>query len=256
MLLTKLAGKNRPTNYRRNNNFKRRRVPYSLTGSAGRYGPGRNFRIINNDQSGLQGDTTRISLHEVLMNSGEFYALGNSYRYFRVKFIKAVLFPANIVDEPGRIYFNLSWHAIESTDADIKKDDSTKMTSAYRTRTKVLTWYPPDMVIQVNSIAQNPPLNFMNPARINSIVKNNNVNPYPGWLYVMNESTYDIKFDLQFGVEFIGNDFGSVPGKERKMIEPSTMFKTVTRKIEEEKDPDEEEEEDPFIRKKIVMKKK
>lgn len=226
-------------------NKRKSRVPFSVNTKPIKYGPGSTFRVINQEWSFTQNSHIRVPLFEVLLNSGEFYNLNHTFRYFKLNWVKVIFFENNAVDDPGRIYLYMSWFSNENTDADIKKDDQTKMLSAYNTKIKTFTWFPINVNIKFESLAQNPPLNYINPASFNSTDKKYLQNGFPGWIYCLNESDHDMKAEIQLGVVFVGSDFGG-NGVQKDTIPPDELFRTKVIKLGHE----EEEEEEKDIKKK------
>lgn len=224
---------------------KDRRVPFSINSKPIKYGPGSNFRVINQEWLFSQKSHTRVPVFEVLLNSGEFYNINHVFRYFKLAWVKVIFFENNAVDDPGRVYVYMSWFSNSNTDADIKKDDQTKMLSAYNTKIRTFTWFPIDINIKFENLAQDPPLNYINPASFNSTDKAYLQNGFPGWIYCLNESDHDLKAEIQLGVVFVGSDYGG-NGVQKEKIPPEELFKVKVVKLSHEEEEDGEEEEMKF----------
>lgn len=269
----KYKNKNK-NNYRRyyNNNRYRRKnklnaVPYLIKSGPQRYGPGKNLCVINETYFMNTETTYRISLQSMLLSNSEFSTRKMFFRYFKVLEIRAVFLPSGI-NENEFHYLNFSWNSIEETFTDLYKDDSTKIVPLYRPRTRIVKWRPIRSTINVNSVSQEVPINFIN---MTEFISTDRVVSLPGWLYISNGKTSD-PFIFETVIEFRGNDFGDAP-KGAKLHEWETLIqkwkkedKKIPLKItelqpvrkDEEKDAilEEEEEEEELKEEKDDKKKK
>lgn len=153
------------------------------------------------------------------------------FKYFKIKYVKAVFYP--IGSTGGTILVNLSWNQISSSRDYLLKDDSTKIVTAYRIKTKVFTWLPVRMVLNVNSTDQEVPTNFLNPSEFIAIDR---VVDLPGWLFLYNNNASSYQFNVEIKVEFRGNDFFNTASKIEKVLGNKNEEKDKIEEEEDEKD--------------------
>jgi hypothetical protein len=197
-----------------------------MSSSAVRYGPGRNISIINDVKDLTANTAIRYPIQTLLLNNAEFTAKKSFFRYFKIHEIRLCLFPSG-VPSSSFIYANLSWNATQYNDNDIRKDDTTKIAPAYRTRSKVFRWLPIKGVINVNSVSQEIPTNFLD---VSEFISTDRVVSLPGWLYVINASDANNAANIEIKVEFRANDYGDLAKKAT--IKPEEMFIIKEEKIE------------------------
>jgi hypothetical protein len=165
------------------------------------------------------------------------------FKYFKIRYVKAVFYPQNA--SAGTVLVNLSWNQISTTKEYLEKDDSTKIVSPFRVRTKVFTWLPVRMVLNVNSTAQEVPTNFLNPSEYISVDR---VVDLPGWLFLFNNTPTAWTFNIEIKVEFRANDFFNTASKMEKVLGNKNGD---VNKIEEEEEKDKVEEEIEELRRRI-----
>jgi len=229
------------------------RVPFQLSSRPVRYGPGRNRTVVNNDYQLAANSMGRYPLQTLIVENTEFETKKSLFKWYKIAFIRVTLYPANTNTADSIGYLNFSWDNIETNTLSIIKDDSSKVFSMYRTRSKTFKWLPVKSVLNVQSVSQDPPLVFMDPTLYNSTDLIENI---PGWLWVFNPSASPLNFSYEAVVLFRANDFIDHPSK----LAADTLFKNVEfesktkpfvrgekieeKKIEEEKEEDEKEKSD------------
>lgn len=239
------------TNNRRKRKWKKNDTPYNISTRPVRYGPGRNISVINSNQQFSGNTSTRIPLQTLLLSNSEFTAKKSFFRYFKILEVRVCFYPSGINDS-GIIYINLSWNAITYSTEDIIKDDSTKVVTGYRTRTKVYRWLPIRSVINVNSISEEVPTNFLD---VSQFISTDRVVSLPGWLYIINQGSFTVA-NIEVKVLFRSNDFGTVAKKPMtedvfkvkvEAIKPTFLFRDLvddSRNIKDEEKIQSEEEEE------------
>lgn len=226
-LLNKLSFLTSRNRYRRRS--KLNAVPYMIKSNPQKYGPGRNLSLINLPYYLDTATTYRISLESMLLSNPEFSTKKLYFRYFKVLEIRAVFQPSGITTDYYH-YLNFSWTSIEESTTDISKDDCTKVVPYYRPRTRIVKWRPIRSVINVNSVSQEVPINFIN---MTEFISTDRVVSLPGWLYVSNTAQRD-NFILEVLVEFRGNDYGDVP-KLSKIKEMKSLIEKWEIEIDKRK---------------------
>jgi hypothetical protein len=201
-------------------------TPYSMSTKPTRYGPGTNVCVINRIVDIAGSSTTRYPLQTLLLENAEFTTKKQYFRYFKLLEVRVCFYPSGITDA-GLIYVNLTWNSITYSLEDLQKDDTTKITSSYRTKNKVFRWLPIRGVINVNSISQEVPTNFVD---ISDFISTDRVVSLPGWLYISNLPNNGTAANIEIKVLFRGNDFGTVAKK--KEISKDEIFKIKEEKIE------------------------
>jgi hypothetical protein len=229
--------------------YRRKRFNNTFTTSAKpvRYGPGKNVSVINRFHDLSGNDITRISINSELMNNTEFSMKSSLFKYFKIKYIKAVFYPVN--GQEGTILVNLSWNQVSATRDYLEKDDSTKILTAYRVKTKVFTWLPVRMVLNVNSTSQDPPTNFINPSEYISVDR---IVDLPGWLFIFSNNSHIYQVNVEIKIEFRGNDFFNTASKIEKVLgNKNDKIEDREGIIEEDEDKNSVEEEIEELRKRI-----
>jgi hypothetical protein len=191
-----------------------------------RYGPGRNISVINEPLDLTENTVVRYPLQTLLLNNAEFTAKKSFFRYFRILEVRLCLYPSG-VPSPAFIFANLSWNATQYNNNDLKKDDTTKIAPAYRTRSKIFRWLPIRGVINVDSVSQEVPTNFLD---VSQFISTARVVSLPGWLYIMNNSNAASACNIEIVVEFRANDFGDQAKKES--IPVDELYQVKKTKIE------------------------
>lgn len=196
------------TNTNRYRRSKLNAVPYCYKSKPQKYGPGKNLCIINNLTTIPASGDLRISLQDALLGNAEFSTKKMFYRYFKLLEVRMVFFP-NGTQSNNFHFINLTWNDVQYTAQDLTKDDSSKIVSVYRSKMKVIRWKPIRGVINVNSVSQSIPTNFLD---VSQFISTDRVVSFPGWLMISSAGNDD-RVSLEIIIEFRGNDYGDVAKK-------------------------------------------
>jgi hypothetical protein len=235
---------------RRNYNVRKRsnqNYTYATSSQPVRYGPGKNLAIINNFHNISANALTRISINNDILNSNEYIVKASIFKYFKILSVKAIFYPIN--SSGGTMLINLNWFQTSSAADYLEKDDSTKIVTAYRTRTKVFTWFPPHMIINVNSTSQDIPLNFINVSEFNSTDR---IIDLPGWLFIQNNNANSYNFNLEIRVAFRGNDYFNNVTRFKNLLNKKATITELEHVMKMPQKEDEKKEEDKKEEDKIV----
>lgn len=88
------------------------------------------------------------------------------------------------------------------------KDDSTKMVTAYRVRTKIFTWMPPNTTITMLDSEENQVV-----VNMSEWLPISQLKIVPGWFYIYSNNVNLYNFMMEAKIIFRGNDYGNVSAK-------------------------------------------
>lgn len=147
------------------------------------------LNVTYNDVATTNGNVNQYSLSLITNSSNEFNLKRYEYMYFKVNYVKIMFFNNNSVTT-GLNYLLFNWANNHDYSGDqIIKSDNTKIISPYRTRSKVFTFIPPDMI--VNAMGSTYSLKNFRTTAVISI---------PGWFYlnVIEDTAFRVEINLIF----------------------------------------------------------
>jgi hypothetical protein len=147
---------------RKINNYKRRRNKGKFTRfKRSKYNRNKNIPVISSKPIRLGAGTASINITNFLGNSttgqrftylfssifntNEFTSKSSDYMYFKINFIKLIIFPNNVASNKIN-YFLVNW--VNDNDGEVLNlSDNTKIVPSYLTRIKVFTFIPPNVTV-------------------------------------------------------------------------------------------------------------
>jgi hypothetical protein len=145
------------------------------------------------------GNISTETLRELIMPSEEFVLKKYEFMYFKVNYVKIILFPSqplvvNATEQLGNdvpinranyIYFNWAKNDTNISTGQLVNSDNSKIVSCYLTRNKVFTFIPPNFTYNSSSGSINP-----------TSFTDTEFNDYPGFIKFLFYNTMEIRIEI------------------------------------------------------------
>lgn len=182
----------------RNPRYQKANNIYAYSTRPQRLGPGQLLKIINTEIA-LPTGGTDIRLG-TLMNTNELNTIRYDFRYMKIFNVGVGFEPQNSTEDTlnyRKVFFQLRWDGV-SPQGSIEYDDDTKIVAGFRTRRKVFTFTPPDIVGRLTTSGN--PINYYD-----FMPTNIDILQLPGVIRFQNETGYSVQTRITFTILFRGS---------------------------------------------------
>lgn len=185
--------------------------------------------------SSSAGNISTETLRELIYPSEEFMLKKYEFMYFRVNYVKIILFPSqplvvNATEQLGNdipinranyIYFNWAKNDTTMSTGQLINSDNSKIVSTYQTRNKVYTFIPPNFTYNSSSGAINP-----------TAFVDTEFTDFPGFIKFLFYNTVEIRIEIN--VTFRGAKDANVT-ELTKLMEKLKIMKDTKNEKEDRK---------------------
>lgn len=182
----------------RNPRYRKANNNYAYSTRPQRMGPGQLVKVINTEVA-LPGGGTDLRLG-TLMNTNELNTIRYDFRFMKILNVGIIFEPQNTTEDTlsyRKVLIQVRWDGV-SPQGSIEYDDDTKIVAGYRTRRKVFTYTPPNMVTRLTTSGN--PLNYQD-----FLPTNIDILQLPGVIRVENQTAAAVQIRVAFNVLFRGS---------------------------------------------------